>query len=258
MKKIISVLAGAALFALPFAASAMTVDSLTFQNGQPNIQTSSGSSIDANATFILSGSDALDSVSVEFPGYGGAEQCFVVNPALIQPGINQVPLNGLVVPNNVGNWNMLVKGHGETWPSVDTNCDPGTVKVSKTFNEVVNIPNATVTTSNSNNSSSTSSSSQPAWLGAFEAFILAQLKPATPPATGGGTGTGTVSVACQEFNADVAAASPGSITDANSTLQGFLIGKHMSIPALKAGAAWGFDGSQTQAASSAYRAQAGC
>ena len=255
--KIISALIGAAVVLIPTSSAfAMTVDSLTFDNGTPNIVTNPGDTINATAYFTLSGSDQLDTVSVEFPGYGSAEQCFRVDPALLQPGASlPVPINNLLVPNNAGAWNILIKGYSETWPSLDTQCDPSNQKSSKTFSEVVNVTANSVTTINGNgnfsgnNGTSTSQNNQLSQLIALLTALISKQTTTPPP---------TTSAVCTAYAQASAGAMQGVTNSANVRLQGFLLSQGESIPALAAGASFGFFGQQTAAANSTFQAANHC
>lgn len=65
----------------------------------------------------------------------------------------------------------------------------------------------------------------------------------------GGAGTGV----CAAFNAANVGTQPNVYSDANTALQGFLLSQHISIPALKAGASFGFYGNQTTTAVGQFR-----
>lgn len=83
--------------------------------------------------------------------------------------------------------------------------------------------------------------------------ILAQL---TTPATT--TPPVVVSSACSQLAQAMVGTQFGVSNSANIALQGFLLFQHQSIPALAAGAAFGFEGQQTLAALSSFKMQNNC
>jgi hypothetical protein len=63
---------------------------------------------------------------------------------------------------------------------------------------------------------------------------------------------------CATLNQKLAGTMDHVYNDANVRLQGFLLSEGMSIPALAAGASFGYKGSQTNAALSMYKSMNGC
>ncbi len=267
-RKIISILATAAFAVLPTMAFASTsITNLTF-DGAPNIiNGTAGQSNDALLTVSLSNNnDSVDSVSYEFPGTSLPFQCVAVNPADIQAGQYSIDLNntdgsnpGFILPMNAGLWPVKVKTYGAHWPAVDTNCS-GTPNDTKTFNSVVSVNNVTnVVTSNSNSTGvSTSNSTESALqtlVNSLTAEVNALLHPTTTPAI---VTTSSTSGTCAQLAGAMIGTQMGVYNNANQVLQGFLLFQHESIPALAAGASFGYFGPQTQAALTSFKAQYGC
>ncbi len=81
--------------------------------------------------------------------------------------------------------------------------------------------------------------------------LLDLLKPATPT-------TPTASVKCAAVNAKLLGTVDNTYNNANVMLQGYLLSEGMSIPALAAGASFGYKGPQTNAALSQFKSANQC
>lgn len=256
MKKFL--IGGAVAFAmmLPFVASA-SVNNVLFDNGTGNVTVSSGSEMNVHLYVTSTGTD-VESIFVKFPGAGGiAEQgvCYDISP----DQIGTSPVDGwnitfpVTAPVNAGTWPISFATYGVGGNGADNTCS-GSVGFGPTqFSSRV-----TVTTDNSvgtqtQNTSGTGSSVTPAWQLAINAMqtqlsaaiaamtqAIANLShPTTPVST---------SAVCTSYAQANTGTVPNTYNDANVRLQGFLLSQGASIPALKAGASFGFYGNQTTAA----------
>ncbi len=268
-RKIISILATAAFAVLPTMAFASTsITNLTF-DGNPNIPNGvAGQSSDATLWVTLSSnSDAVESVSYEFPGSGLPYQCVAINPADVQAGQYSIDLNntdgsnpGFILPNEAGSWPVLVKTFKATtpFPNVNVGCT-GSPDATRTFHSVVNVENSNVNTSNSNSTTNTSlnnvNSSLQTLVNTLTAEVNALLHPTTTPAI---VTTSSTSGTCAQLAGAMIGTQMNVYNNANQVLQGFLLFQHESIPALAAGASFGYFGPQTQAALTSFKAQYGC
>ncbi len=75
---------------------------------------------------------------------------------------------------------------------------------------------------------------------------------------GGTTPAPTVNPKCAALTSHMNGAMYGATSNSNAVLQGYLLGEGASIPALKAGAAFGFYGAQTANAVNWYKMANNC
>lgn len=246
---------GVAMLALPFVASA-SVNNVLFDNGTGNTTVSSGSSLNVHLFVTSSGTD-VESILVKFPGAGGmAEQgvCYDINP----DQIGTSPVNGwditfpVVAPVNSGTWPVSFATYGIAGDGADNTCSGsvgfGPTSFSGRVTVVADNSSGTVTQNSGGSGIGGSSSWQVAFaqlqaqmsasLASLNAAIAALVHPTTPAPSG----------VCTTLAQYTSMATPNARTEANVKLQGYLLSQGASIPALAAGASFGFDGPQTQSA----------
>lgn len=250
-KKFLGIAITSLAMLLPVAAFAsVTVNNILFDNGSGNVTTSSGSTVNVHLYANTSGTNDVESVFVKFPNAGGiAEQgvCYDVTDQ-----VGESPVNGWVfdfpvtVPVNAGTWDIQLSTHGTNGDAADNTCTTSPDS-TQTFSGRVTVTtdNSTGTpTGNSGGSSGTvtgTNNALTAIMTALQAILTKLTTPATPPAP-------TASSACTSYAQANAGTQPNVYSDANVRLQGFLLSQGASIPALKAGASFGFLGNQTTAA----------
>ncbi len=259
-------LAAVAALALPALTSAMTVTNVLFDNGAGNVGVNGGEQVTMHAFVTSATNENVQSVFVKFPGAGGLAQqgqCYTVNP----PKLGESPVNGwdvsvpVTAPQYEGSWPVVVAIHGinGNGDATDSQCTESAVTTSPQFdNRVIvsgNLSTGTLTTNSGGTGTSGggvtgSLSALIAQLGALIASLSSH-PTTTPPTT-------NTSTACTQLNTLLAQASAGTRSTANSKLQGFLLFQGESIPALAAGASFGFFGTQTQNAVSMFELQNSC
>lgn len=233
------------------AFASVSVNNILFDNGTGNITTAAGSQVNVQLYVNTSGTNDVESIFVKFPNAGGIAQQGVCYDVTDQVG--ESPVNGWVfnfpvtVPVNAGIWDITLSTHGTNGDAADNTCTTSadttqtfTGRVTVTADNSVGNP-----TGNSGGSGNTGSTGSLAALQALVAQLAAQvqaiLHPVTPPAP-------TASSACSAYAQANMGTQPNVYSDANVRLQGFLLSQGASIPALKAGASFGFYGNQTTAA----------
>lgn len=242
MKKIIS-FAVAGIFTLGMGAglaSAATISNAVFSNGDTTIDATGGSTV--NGTFILQvGANETCEVLRTQADTQPFTDTAVGGPLGDQQGTyTNVPFS-VKVPPNTGTYNVTVQCAG-IWGgnhSIDgaDNVVVGPVSIG-TVRVVAN----------------TTSSGSPTFGGMDLTSLIALLKSlGFNVSSGTGTPATPAKPACSPL---LAQAMPGATTAVNGQLQGFLIGEGFAIPALMSAhpAPFGFYGTQTAAAVTAYRA----
>lgn len=234
---------------LPMAASAATnITFINFPNSGPNATVAAGDSVDTKVTFGLTNSSELESMSQQIVDNNGndigmPEVCFDVADRVVAGTFTRTG-NFDTTGGTEGTFGIRVRGYGVTGPGTDNNCG-GTVNDNQYFSNRLTLTEDQNTGSNANNtgggSSTNTGSSMPSWLAA----LIAVLKPSTPT-------TPTPSGVCASYAQAAAGAVQGVRNSANIRLQGFLLSQGAEIPALAAGASFGFFGPQTLAAQQSF------
>lgn len=236
-------------FALPAFASVtqnfLTLDGLTVG------KVGSGDSVEAKLQFNNTGNSTVQSVWVEIPGSGFPGECLDVDDQN-QTGPHTVTFTVNTTGATEGTWDVKTTRYGidSPGPGANNDCDSTIGSNSAhTFFSQLTITDQQSTGSNSNNtgggtSSSTGSSQQSQFDKLMTAFAALMLK----LGGGGAPAPTTTSATCTAYMQANTGTQPNVYSDANVRLQGFLLSQGASIPALKAGAAFGFFGNQTTAA----------
>lgn len=242
-----SVVAGA-LMVLPVAASAATFSNVMFDNGDVTISGKGGSTVNATFHIVVPANQVIERIQTDVMSDNLAPVCTEVGGDLgLQEGTHDITLP-IKLPPNTGTYTLAVQGSGiyGGFRTVDCNNDVvGSVSFSSAL-RVVSDSSSVVTSS----TSTTQWDTLMATLGA----LIAKLTPATG---GPSTPVVTPSAACADLG-QYESAFYGSTGQAVVMLQGFLLSKGESIPALAAGASFGFYGPQTMAAVNHFKAMNHC
>lgn len=246
MKKYISGIALTAMFALPFVASAASISNPLFSNGQTTIDAQGGSTVSGTFTLTVGVGEVCEWQRTQ----SDPSQPFVDTSVGGQLGLQeQVYTNqpfSVKVPPNTGTYYPTVQCAGIYGGGRSINGGDNVVLGSSGLGTVRVV-----------SSGGTSGSTSEGSIFGFNSFadflaaIKAAMTPATPPVP-------AVSAACVAYAQANAGTQYGVRNDANVALQGFLLSQHASIPALAAGASFGFFGSQTQAAVSWFQGANHC
>lgn len=228
MKKII--IASVLALALPVLGMAATVTNVTFSNGDVTISAPVNSTVTGKLHTIVPPNEVGQWLGVKVDGL--AEQCTAIS---ISEGTTDVPFSVLNAPNTgTYNFTYRIAGRWGGIPSVDCNDN---VIVGNTVGSAVKATasGSTVVGGSTN-------------LEALIAALIAKIGAANP----------APSSSCTTLNLKMVGTSAGVYSPANVQLQGYLLSEGESIPALTAGASFGFFGTQTQGAVSHFRVVHGC
>lgn len=236
MKKfIIGSLAVLSLF-VAGTASAATISSPLFSNGQTSIDAQGGSTVSGTFTltvgpgevveWLRTNADTMPFTDTSVGGTLGYQEGVYTN----------VPFSAKVSPNT-GTYNVYEQGAGTFG---------GSRSINGGDNVVVGSTNLGTVRVVAEGGTSVGGNDQPSWLAALMAAI-ASLKPTTPPAP-------VVPTICVELKQYSTGLSMGSTGSQVVSLQGFLLAKNPnSIPLIRDGQAkFGYYGSQTHAAVMSY------
>lgn len=244
MKKILSGIALTAMFALPFAASAATFSNVQFDNGDVTVSGTGGSTVNATFHIIVPANQVVENLQTDVIGDSLAPVCSSVGGDLgLQEGTHDVTV-AVKLPPNTGTYTLNVQGAGIYGGIRSIDCNDNVVGTGS-------FSSALRTVSSDEDTSTAASSGIPAWFAHFLALFTASTTPATAPAP-------TVSAVCTAYAQANVGTQPNVYNSANVALQGFLLSQHISIPALAAGASFGFYGNQTTAAVGTFQSMNHC
>lgn len=252
LKKVAGTIAAGALFALPMLALASTNITFLTLNNAANATVQVGDSVDGKLTFNLTGGSENESLKWELVDNSGNNvgippTCVDVNDHIVA-GTYTVAFPMDTVGGTEGTFGLKVKMYGLTGTGADNNCG-GTVNDTMTFNNVLTLTAEQATGDTANNtghgtggsSVGNSNTALSAIMTALQAIIAKLTAPVAAPVP-------STSAVCAAYAQAAAGSMPGTTNSANVRLQGFLLSQGASIPALAAGASFGFDGPQTEAA----------
>lgn len=243
MKKILLGILGVALV-LPMAASAATLDSQAVFNGQTNVWGNAGQSVRVTLRVNAVAGEVVHAIQTRVGNQPAV--CTAISP-FEGAQSKDVTVNVTLPPNTGSNINLTADVFTtNTLPQANTLT--GDLACTGASNNLYNgntvnvIPQST-----GGGSTSTPTPTEDPTITALKAQIaslttMVQQLLASLNTGGGSTPTGTK---CQAYTT----ASTGSV----STFQRFLLDNQESIPALSAGAAFGYYGPQTQAAAAHFR-----
>lgn len=231
---------------LPFAASAATLDSTAVFNGQENVWGTAGQNKTATLRLSAVAGEVVHAYRTRVDNQASA--CKAIAPF---EGVQtkDVPVSIVLPPNSGTNYNFQVDVFTTT-TLPEAQSLTGDLACTGSYTTVYNQNSVNVNPSGSNPSDVST-------IGGFGSFaeLVAALKLALTPAT---PAPAPVSTACTQLALKSAGSVFGVYNDANVKLQGFLLSEGASIPALKAGASFGFRGPQTEAAVSAFKIVNSC
>lgn len=242
MKKLIAFVSGAVLLTAGVA-SAATFTNVQFSNGQTTTDCTAGASVNVEVRVSVPAGETVEIMQADVLGDNLAPmQPVDVGGTLgVQEGISTVSL-AVKCPQNTGYYNLEIRGAGIFGGQRSISITDGVQSVNS-FSNAIRV----VSTGSNTGGSTGGQSFKDQFCAAFPTFPgCGATAPAPVPAT---------DAACAAFTAANAGTQPNVYSDANVALQGFLLSQHMSIPALKAGAAFGFYGNQTTNALGIWRSQ---
>lgn len=222
-------------------ASAATISSPLFSNGDTTIDANGGASVSGTFTLTVSAGEVCEWLRTQ----SDPSQPFTDTSVGGQLGYQEqvytnVPFS-VKMPPNTGTFYPTVQCAGTFGGNRSINGGDNVVVGPTGLGTVRVVANAT-------GSGSGPIVGSPDWMSQLIAALTAALKPAVP----------VVSPVCTAYTTAALGSMPGTTSSANVKLQGFLLSQGASIPALAAGAAFGFDGPQTEAARASFKAVNSC
>lgn len=231
---------------VPFAVGAATITDPLFSNGDTTIDAQGGSMVSGTFTLQVGPNEVCEVLRTQAAPQAFTDTSVGGTLGYQQGTYTNVPFSVKVSPNT-GSYTATVQCAGLYGGNraVDGNdyvvvgpLSLGTVRV------VANSTGST-NTGSSNNDMQT-------WM----AFLMNYFKPATTTPTTSNPPVATT--ACAQLTTKLMGTLDNVYNDANVRLQGFLLSEGASIPALKAGASFGYKGPQTRAAVSWFSSVHGC
>ena len=240
--KVAGFVAGASMLAVAAPAMAASFTNVEFQNGDVTVQGSGGSTVNATFRVVIGPGEVVEKIQTDVTSDGLAPVCTDVGGSLgLQEGTHNITLP-IKLPPNTGTYTLNVQGSGIFGGFATVDCTSNVVG-SASFGSALKVVA---------NGSSTGDlgGDEPSWLAALMALLTKLTgNDTTPPAT---------NAKCTELNAKLVGTMDNTYNDANVRLQGFLLSEGASIPALKAGASFGYKGNQTNSAISWFKATNQC
>jgi hypothetical protein len=229
------------LFMFASFASAASVTNVEYSNGDVTVQGKAGESVSGKVRIVVPANEEVEFVQFDVISDNLAPVC--VEVSRLQEGTHFVNIPGDVkFPPNTGTYDLQVKTSGIFGGLAAIDCN-NNVTATQSFNNSVRTVGSSSTSSNVGSTSWMQSQ-----IDALKALIEQLTKPTVPVA----------STKCSALASKMAGAVYGTRSSANIVLQGYLLSEGASIPALAAGAAFGFYGDQTMAAVSVFKAQNSC
>lgn len=227
--------AGTLSMAFPLLALAASFTNVEFQNGQTTVEGSGSSQVTAMFRVVVPVNEVVERIQTDVIGDGLAPVCTEVGGSMgLEQGTHNVSIQ-VKLPPNTGTYNLDVQGSGIFGAFKADDC-VGDVVGSASFANALR-----VVASGSGSTGSTSALDIAAIVKAVLLSMGIGSATTTPPVA-------TVSEVCKAYAQANSGTQSNVYSDANVRLQGFLLSQGASIPALKAGAAFGFYGNQTTAA----------
>lgn len=266
MSKLLKVL-GVGAVTLAFPVLALAAGNLTFItfDGHANVSVDEGDSVNAKVTYDLTNSTDVESLSYELVGSDLPETCVNIQDR-ITDGTFTTAFDIDTTGASEGTWDVRIRLFGDNGADASNLCEDTDQVDAQTFTDRITVEDNTNDNQgdgDNNNGgvgshqggNSGGSSNVPSW---FNTFLNGPFAALLAKVGGTGNGSGNGSGECSDLVAKMTGAQYGVYNSQNVKLQGFLLSEGMSIPALSAGASFGFYGPQTAAAISAYKSAHGC
>ena len=255
--KIVGFIASASMLAVAVPAFAANLDGQAiFPGNQNQVWENPNDSVSIRLVLEAETGEVIHAVEFNFID-GGNLSSVCKDISNFEGAQDRTVTTSVNVPPNTGDYGMEINVfHTDTMQEANARtgsaaCQGDNDSVYNEGNVVHVVPNGSSNNSNNNdgNTSGNSDEEIPSWLAALLAALGI-----------GGTNTPapTVSPKCAELNAKLVGTVDNTYNDANVRLQGFLLSEGASIPALKAGASFGYKGDQTRAAVSWFKTTNQC
>lgn len=234
-----------AFFAWGQVASAASITNVEFSNGDVTVEGKAGQSIGGKVRVVVGPGEVVEKMEFDVSGDSLAPVCVEVGGEKgLEEGTHFVSIpSDLKFPPNTGTYSLEVKGSGIFGAFKTVDCTSNVVGTA-TFGGAVKTVGV-------------GSGSSVGGSGTTFADLLAMIKELTLQITALKTPP-VANAKCVTLATKLAGTVYGANAPANVVLQGYLLSEGASIPALTAGAAFGFYGSQTAAAVTWFKATNAC
>lgn len=247
MKKfIVGSLAAAALL-VAGTASAATFSNVQFDNNDVTISGQGGNTVNATFHVVVPANQVVENIQTDVIGDNLAPVCTSVGGDLgLQEGTHDVTVQ-VKLPPNTGTYTLNVQGAGIYGGIRSIDCNDSVVGTGSFSGALRTVSTGSDTTSGPSVGSAD-------WMAQLIAALKAALTPTAPTTPT----TPAPSTLCAQLTNSMLGAQQNVYNSANVALQGFLLYQHQSIPALAAGASFGFWGPQTNLALMSFKAANSC
>ncbi len=243
IKNLIKGLAVGTLLLAAVPAFAASISDARFSNNQTSIDATGGATVSGTFTLTVGSGEVVEWFRL-LPSGNPFTETSVGGQLGYQEGVyTNVPFN-VKVPPNTGTYNVDVQGAGIWGGNRSINGGDNVVLGATSVGAVRVVANSV------DSSVPTTGGSDVDFWTKLATVLAGILKPATPAPT--------TNAACTTLAVKSAGAIMGTTGQANVKLQGFLLSEGASIPALAAGAAFGYYGNQTAAAVAWFKSVNGC
>ena len=230
---------------------------------ESNVDTDAGNTINAKLILDITGDDDVNAVSYDFIGDFIPKVCIQLSQEQTQ-SVNDFPVEiDIVAPNTAGSWDVQFVAYGNNGPENDFNCTNAVDTLNVNDRIIVNIGNTNAGGSTGGGSGTVGNSA----LAQLSSLVQTLANQVSCYGTGG-TWSGSACVPkasapaatgkCAVLATKMAGGMQGSTASGNIVLQGYLLSEGANIPALAAGAAFGYWGPQTQAAVGWFKSVNSC
>lgn len=236
-----SLVGAALLLAVPAMASS-NISNIQFDNGQTTTSCTPGQTVNMTIRVTVPANEVaeLGQVDVVADNLAPALPVQLGSDLGLQEGAHDVQAT-VTCPQNTGYYTVEYRTAGIYGGQRAVNITDGMTSFGS-FSNALRV-------TSSDTGSSTGGTTPGTWqdaIAALNAQLAALIASITHPTTP--TPAPTTSAVCTAYAQASVGTTPNVYSDPNSRLQGFLISQGASIPALKAGASFGFYGNQTTAA----------
>lgn len=251
MKALTSIAVGSILL---FAGAVSAAVNLTFLtvDGATNATVEQGEIVEAKVTHDITGSTDVESMSWELVGSGLPQTC-VNTVDRIADGTFTTSFDIDTDGASEGTWDVRIRAYGDDGQDVSNLCEATDQVDSQLFSDRITVTDdVDDNQSNDNDSNNTSGSEDKlSQILSSLAALIAKLTPTVPV-------TPAPSTKCATLQTKMVGTQMYVYNQANVQLQGYLLSEGQSIPALTAGASFGYYGPQTAAALASFKAQNQC
>lgn len=230
------------------SANAATFSNVEFDNGDVTVQGTGGSTVNATFRVVVGANEVVEYIQTDVVGDNLAPVDHEVGGVLgLQEGTHFVDVS-VKLPPNTGTYTLTVRGTGVYGGqrAIDGNSP---VVGTATFNGALRVVSSGSTNVGSSSPIDTIFAAFQAKIDSYFAKLAELTNPTTPAPT---------TTKCTALSEKLVGTVDNTYNDANVKLQGYLLSEGMSIPALKAGASFGYKGVQTNSAIAQFKALNAC